>query len=94
MSQSGVVFRKKSGRRSLPKDELRTHCVSVRLNDAELAELDRARRRFQRGEAMRMLALTSLPTPIIVSEVNQKLAADIGRSFGNLATVATVLVRV
>jgi len=88
---NGVELRKKSGRKDLPESERRIHSVNVRLNDAELAELDKARSRFQRAEALRMLALTSLPSPINTPTVNSELAANIGRTFGNLATLATAI---
>lgn len=86
-----IELRKKSGKRNLPESELRTHCVSVRLNTAELAALDKIRRKFQRGETLRMISFSRLPTPVIVPEINRELATNIGRSFGNLATLATAM---
>lgn len=86
-----IELRKKSGKRDLPESELRTHCVSVRLNDQELATLDKVRSRFQRGEMMRMAVFSHLPTPVIVPDVNRELATNIGRSFGNISTIATAM---
>ncbi|AYP22250.1 hypothetical protein [Pantoea agglomerans] len=61
---------------------LRTHCVSVRLNNAELHLLNTKRRDKSKGEWLRMASLQKLPTivpPINLSawktlgEINQKL---------------------
>lgn len=80
---------KQSGRKDLPPAELRTHCVSARLNDNELKLLDEVRGRFQRGEALRMLSLTSMPRPIPAQ--NAKTVFELSRSLGNLATVSRFL---
>ena len=48
----------------LPATEKREHCVSVRLNAAELMQLDLRRGRFQRGEWLRMAAIDQLPPSI------------------------------
>lgn len=61
---------------------LRTHCVSVRLNNAELQLLNTKRGSTSKGEWLRMASLQKLPTivpPINVEawktlgEINQKL---------------------
>lgn len=61
---------------------LRTHCVSVRLNNAELQLLNTKRGGISKGEWLRMASLQKLPTivpPINVEawktlgELNQKL---------------------
>ncbi|EMK5832015.1 hypothetical protein AB1K77_000610 [Citrobacter sedlakii] len=61
---------------------LRTHCVSVRLNDIELHLLNTKRGSTPKGEWLRMASLQKLPTigpPINLStwktlgEINQKL---------------------
>ncbi|XFJ60329.1 hypothetical protein AAHU43_05950 [Klebsiella variicola subsp. variicola] len=61
---------------------LRTHCVSVRLNDTELHLLNTKRGSTPKGEWLRMASLQKLPTivpPINLStwktlgEINQKL---------------------
>ncbi len=63
-------------------EELRTHCVSVRLNNAELQLLNTKRGSTPKGEWLRMASLQKLPTivpPINLSawktlgEINQKL---------------------
>ena len=84
-----VELSKQSGRRDLPNDELRTHCVSVRLNEAELKRLDDSRGRFQRGESLRMITLGDLPKP--VPAINERTVYELSKSLGNLATVAGFL---
>ena len=83
-----VDHHRHSGRRSLPVEELRTHCISVRLNPAELSELDSARGHHTRGEAVRLSLFNNLPAP--VPEINSDLRSELGRCLGNLATVAVV----
>lgn len=63
----------------LPAADRREHCVSARLNDSELAQLDARRGRFQRGEWLRMAALDQLPPT--VPAVN-------ARAWGELAPLA------
>lgn len=67
---------------SLMQKTLRTHCVSVRLNDTELHLLNTKRGSTPKGEWLRMASLEKLPTivpPINLStwktlgEINQKL---------------------
>lgn len=66
--------------------ELRDHCVSVRLNPAELSILDQYRGRSRRGEALRMLAFTQLPSP--VPRLNQDAWVELSKSAGNLNQIA------
>lgn len=82
---------KQSGRKDLPTEQLRTHCVSVRLNPAELDLLDTRRGTHQRGEALRMAALTSLPAALTVPEINLVVASDLRRSLGNLSTLSIAM---
>ncbi len=60
----------------------RRHTVSARLNDAELAQLDSSRGRFQRGEWMRMAGIGKLP-PTIPS-VNREAWAVLASVVSNL----------
>jgi len=60
----------------------RGHCVSVRLNGRELAQLDTQRGQFQRGEWLRMAALDQLPPT--VPEANVHAWAALARLAGNL----------
>lgn len=64
--------------------ELRTHTVSVRLNAAELAELDVARERvkMQRGEYLRSASSGVLPPTI--PQINREAWASLARVAGNL----------
>lgn len=48
--------------------ELRIHCVSVRLNNAELAKLNTLREHYSKGEWLRMVSLQRLP-PIGVASI-------------------------
>lgn len=80
--------KRRYGPLALPAGELRAHCVSVRLNDAELAKLDEQRGpiRMQRGEFLRCAALHKLPPSI--PAVNQIAFQQLARSAGNLNQVA------
>jgi hypothetical protein len=81
----GTVDMGKRSRRgpvSLPADALRQHCVSVRLNAAELALLDESRGRYQRGEWLRMAGIGKLP-PTIPS-INLKAWASLAQVASNL----------
>ncbi|MBN3124367.1 MULTISPECIES: hypothetical protein [Pectobacterium] len=66
----------------LSHNQLRSHCVSVRLNDEELTLLDEKRGRHRKGEWLRLSLLNKLPAvvPAInieawksLSEISQKL---------------------
>ena len=61
--------RSRRGPAPLEAKEARTHCVSVRLNVAELAKLDTQRGEMQRGEYLRVAALHRLP--FVVPESNK-----------------------
>jgi polyphosphate kinase len=71
MNQSNIIPR-----------SLRTHCVSVRLNNAELQLLNTKRGSTSKGEWLRMASLQKLPTIVppvnidtwkTLGEINQKL---------------------
>ena len=74
--------RSRRGPVSLPADALRQHCVSVRLNAAELTLLDESRGRYQRGEWMRMAGIGKLPPSI--PEINLKVWASLAQVASNL----------
>lgn len=78
------------GRNSLPGDEKRTHCVSVRLNKIELEWLDKQRKNnkkeYLRGEYLRMAALGKLPK--VVPGVNKKTWLELGFVGNNLNQIA------
>lgn len=94
MSTDVSIDHSKTARRGpdlLPERELRTHTVSVRLNGAELAQLDeqRAPVQMQRGEYLRCAALHQLPPTI--PPVNQAAFVALARSAANLNQVARAL---
>lgn len=64
----------------------REHCVSVRLNVAELTTLDERRGPFQRGEWLRMAALDKLPPT--VPALNAQAWAELARASANLNQLA------
>ncbi|MHB1321365.1 MAG: hypothetical protein ACYCY0_07345 [Acidithiobacillus ferrivorans] len=74
--------RSRRGPVSLPAYALRQHCVSVRLNAAELAKLDASRGRYQRGEWLRMAGIGKLPP--FIPELNQKAWVSLAQVANNL----------
>ncbi|EIW8810945.1 hypothetical protein BJQ64_26330 [Klebsiella pneumoniae] len=63
-------------------NELRTHCISVRLNNKELSKLNYLRGHYAKGKWLRMAFLQKLPTIVppvnidtwkTLGEINQKL---------------------
>ncbi len=78
-----TTLRRRRGPRKIKPSDLRTHTVSVRVNAAELAELDAARScyRMERGEYLRAAGLGELPKTIPqIPEVNQQLWTELGRT--------------
>lgn len=76
------VIKQSSNITNLIPERLRTHCVSVRLNNAELSKLNTLRGNYAKGEWLRMASLQKLPTIVptvnintwkILGEINQKL---------------------
>ncbi|EKS6643807.1 hypothetical protein QCD58_002615 [Enterobacter hormaechei] len=66
----------------LSHNQLRSHCVSVRLNDEELTLLNERRGRHRKGEWLRLSLLNKLPAVVpainieawkILGEISQKL---------------------
>lgn len=76
--------KRKRGPKPLALAELRSHTVSVRLNSAELADLDIARAlvRMQRGEYLRSASRGVLPPTI--PQINREAWASLARVAGNL----------
>jgi hypothetical protein len=72
----------------LPPEELRSHCVSVRLSDAELASLDaqRAPVRMRRGEYLRCASLHRLPP--VLPAVNVAAWVALSKASGLLNQIA------
>ncbi len=69
------------GRVPLTAAKKRALCVSVRLNTAELAQLDAVRGRFKRGHWLRIAALAHLPP--MVPAVNAQAWAELARLAAN-----------
>ena len=66
----------------LHAEDKRVNCVSVRLNNRELAMLDGKRGKFQRGEWLRIAALDQLPPT--VPELNVRAWSELARLAANL----------
>ncbi|MBH1925748.1 hypothetical protein I5O94_14825 [Serratia ureilytica] len=71
---------------NLLPQELRIHCVSVRLNNAELAKLNTLREHYSKGEWLRMASLQKLP-PVIpaINTEAWKALADISQKLNRIA---------
>lgn len=78
--------KRQGGPGRVPVSNPRHHCVSVRLNDEELAQLDRQRGAMARGEWLRCAALDKLPP--VVPEPNQQKWAELARHGANLNQIA------
>lgn len=76
--------RSKRGPKPLAVADKREHCVSVRLNTAELTWLDGARSlvRMQRGEYLRHASIGKMPPTI--PPINREAWASLARVAGNL----------
>ena len=72
---------------NLLPQELRIHCVSVRLNNAELAKLNTLREHYSKGEWLRMASLQKLP-PVIptINTKAWKALTDISQKLNRIAT--------
>ena len=91
MQKQNLDLQKRSrrGPKPLPTDETRTHCVSVRLNVVELAQLDSQRGEMQRGEYLRVAALHRLPS--VVPEINKIAWIELSRLAANLNQYQTAI---
>ncbi|EBP9818637.1 ATP-binding protein [Salmonella enterica] len=72
----------RSGRGKFNTDKLslqkiRTHCVSVRLNEEELNILNDKRGEYKKGEWLRMASLNTLPP--VLPEINRAAWVELGR---------------
>lgn len=59
-----------------PKNEIRHHCISVRLNEEELIILDSKRGQYKKGEWLRMASLNKLPP--VLPEINREAWIKLG----------------
>lgn len=80
---------KRGGRTALCPELKRVHSVNARLNDGELARLDRARGKHQRGEWLRMAGLDRLPP--VVPEGNAERWAELGRLSAVLGRISAAI---
>ena len=73
---------------ALPEAERRRHAVMMRVNDAELAEIDTRRGDYDRGEFLRMSLFgqkAARPRPTtVIPELNQTAWLELSRSASNL----------
>ncbi|MBO1588484.1 hypothetical protein GBM02_04110 [Yersinia pseudotuberculosis] len=69
------------------KNYLRTHCISVRLNNTELQLLNTKRGSMRKGEWLRMVSLQKLP-PVIpaINTKAWKALTDISQKLNRIAT--------
>lgn len=74
---SKVARRGKFHTKKMPQSEVRTHCVSVRLNEDELIILDSKRGQYKKGEWLRMASLNKLPP--VLPEINREAWTELGR---------------
>jgi hypothetical protein len=72
------------GPKPLPAQDLREHCVSVRLNKSELLRLDGLRGALQRGAWLRLAALENSKIPSQIPEINRQAWTDLARLSANL----------
>ncbi|EAM1407078.1 ATP-binding protein [Salmonella enterica] len=73
---SRVSRRGKFHTEKLPDNEIRYHCVSVRLNEEELILLDSKRGQYKKGEWLRMASLDKLPP--VLPEINREAWIKLG----------------
>jgi hypothetical protein len=85
-NNDGNSRKRRHGPLPLPEGEKRNHCVSVRLNASELAQVDGWRGRVQRGEYLRHAAFKTLP--VVVPEINREAWAEMARVGSNLNQLA------
>ena len=60
----------------LPDNEIRSHCISVRLNEEELIILESKRGQYKKGEWLRMTSLNKLPPAL--PEINREAWVKLG----------------
>lgn len=87
IDQSRTSRRPRRGH-ALPKEERRRHAVMMRVNDAELAEIDTRRGEYDRGEFLRMSLFgmkQARPRPMTqIPELNHSAWLELSRSASNL----------
>lgn len=79
--------KRRHGPEPLPADVRRGHCVSVRMNERELAKLDMDRGKTPRGEWLRLAWECALP-PAPAPELNREAWVELSRAASNLNQLA------
>lgn len=78
-----IEKKSKRGPKPISQEAKRGHCVSARMNSAELKWLDEHRGHFQRGEYIRMAAMGKLPRAAPPA-INQQSYNELARAAANL----------
>jgi len=81
--------KKRRGRNAL--DDPRTHCISVRVNDAELELIESKLDGMAKGEWLRCAALDTFRP--IIPEINKQQWIDLAKLAGNVNQIARALNR-
>ncbi|EEV3841280.1 ATP-binding protein [Escherichia coli] len=74
---SGRSARGKFYTDKLPHQKIRTHCISVRLNEEEMNILNDKRGEYKKGEWLRMASLNVLPP--VLPELNREAWVMLGK---------------
>lgn len=77
-----TIVQKRRGPKLIDVDQKRGHCVSVRMNLGELAQLDKDRGVVQRGEWLRKSWSKDLPSTI--PQINRDAYSELSRVASNL----------
>lgn len=87
-----TLFRSRRGKfhtERLPENEIRSYCVSVRLNENELSILEEKRGSYKKGEWLRMASLNKLP--LVLPAINKSAWVELGRLSQDLNRLLTYL---
>lgn len=85
----GITFEKNEClyQHKLAQEELRTHCISVRLNNAELSKLNTIRGNYAKVVWLRMASLQKFPPVIPAINIEAwKALSDISQKLNRIAT--------
>jgi hypothetical protein len=78
------------GRKPLAKNDKRQHCLSVRVNAQEQAQIDTKRGKLTSGEFLRLAGLNALP-PAPPATLNREAWVELSRAAANLNQIAKAL---
>ena len=79
------------GPKPLRVQDLREHCVSVRLNESEIFRLDALRGTLQRGAWLRLAALEKSKIPFQIPGLNRQAWIDLSKLSANLNQAQTAI---